>query len=1222
MNTNNTNMNDDPRRHQQQQDNDNNSNLPSPPAMAAAQAAMAMAHVVHHHHHDHDHDGNDILAAAAAPRSPTEDILNDLRMSHSDIIANRSSHHDHYDINNNDSPPAPESEAESAAPQFWQRVVPPPPVVLRGLLMHPTTNESDGIHTNSSKEIEVMKRRMKLKKRTALAVAGVGYPLPAYCNFVPGGIGYNHASMTIPESKVAAAAAVATTSVLKKNGHADNDKYTNEEDGVMVHLSCYCDTGMASSTPATAAATNVASPKASMARNVTSPKNNSNTTLARLKVDSTTTTTTASHAPSSSASGRPEIIIHRALLADITLRKYALHSLHQAEKNLPVHLHTNSNSGSNNGSSSSKSSPPPTLGQRLPSLSHLSHSALVNPLTAVSATHAVLWAESMILEYMDGRLECQLVGSPSSSPATTTDAKLLLMKMEYEEQMNRDLICPSTFSLDEGVEKNDENEKAASSRRLLQRAIASAWAQEEAMTGRTPTNNTANSSMSSTTNTTKVTRDNALVMELPTLKGLLQACWRVQRGEEVEEDEDDDAMKPTTTTTTPRGSSSSGSITTTTAAKNTFTGSPCGYVFRRGDIAWNCRTCQTDATCVLCDNCFRESDHVGHEVLFHRTTPGGCCDCGDLEAWNVNGMCPRHRPPPPQEDDDEGEDDEEEELDEVEVVGYGQERSAGGKRRKKKEGDITTPAIGGGGGTGGIDDDFEAVRAAQRTRLDHERHVDGIPAKNVTVGNATPRPLPPRLAAALATVIASTIQSILIGVEGSAIGADVSQWRLQWADEICKIWNGVSEDEEYYRRGAVLWERLIDEKRRSKMKDNEMMGRSSPSSSSSSAIIEEEIANEMEIEKDRLWAHPRHILDSHNEHYASELPPNYQLLLRLHNDDVHTFEEVINALHSKSDGPIPVPVGGRGSVGEVGGAGVSGEELKALSSAVASAEESRNNAVNQSQRNRPFAEDPDSTQQQRRVYRTYSSSNSSSGGSRGGGISSSPISNRSPTNNSIGGTNGLMVDAEDTPLSPTGMQFVSEVDPSAALIAPIDVATDLTRKVDADGQVSVRAYETINDAGIGFSRLRESAGLHCEVLTSARIESEERAKVLLEWLGSLIGSHPAVSAMIVQCLVDVTEGDDVLCGERNNKTSSIPGKCRGVAGWLTPKMMPCWSGTSELWSGKESRNIIIPAWRRRFDAFPPYLESSYLTREEGRELFRLGMMSEESDSFIDATGKY
>ena len=69
----------------------------------------------------------------------------------------------------------------------------------------------------------------------------------------------------------------------------------------------------------------------------------------------------------------------------------------------------------------------------------------------------------------------------------------------------------------------------------------------------------------------------------------------------------------------------------------------CGYIFKTGDIAWVCRTCQTDDTCVLCQDCFSNSDHEGHEVFFHRTRAGGCCDCGDLEAWKAEGCCPRHR---------------------------------------------------------------------------------------------------------------------------------------------------------------------------------------------------------------------------------------------------------------------------------------------------------------------------------------------------------------------------------------------------------------------------------------------------------------------------------------------------------------------------------------------------------------------------------------------------
>ena len=46
-----------------------------------------------------------------------------------------------------------------------------------------------------------------------------------------------------------------------------------------------------------------------------------------------------------------------------------------------------------------------------------------------------------------------------------------------------------------------------------------------------------------------------------------------------------------------------------------------------------------------CDPCFRASDHRGHEVYFHHASPGGCCDCGDLEAWKLEGCCPRHSGP-------------------------------------------------------------------------------------------------------------------------------------------------------------------------------------------------------------------------------------------------------------------------------------------------------------------------------------------------------------------------------------------------------------------------------------------------------------------------------------------------------------------------------------------------------------------------------------------------
>eukprot|EP00965_Chrysotila_dentata_P228637 6196716-Pleurochrysis_carterae.AAC.2 len=68
------------------------------------------------------------------------------------------------------------------------------------------------------------------------------------------------------------------------------------------------------------------------------------------------------------------------------------------------------------------------------------------------------------------------------------------------------------------------------------------------------------------------------------------------------------------------------------------TGRPrrCGYIFKAGDIAWHCRTCQADDTCVLCQQCFSRADHHGHDLHFYRSGgAGGCCDCGDAEAFKL-----------------------------------------------------------------------------------------------------------------------------------------------------------------------------------------------------------------------------------------------------------------------------------------------------------------------------------------------------------------------------------------------------------------------------------------------------------------------------------------------------------------------------------------------------------------------------------------------------------
>ncbi|KAJ2556601.1 E3 ubiquitin-protein ligase ubr1 [Coemansia sp. RSA 1933] len=50
-----------------------------------------------------------------------------------------------------------------------------------------------------------------------------------------------------------------------------------------------------------------------------------------------------------------------------------------------------------------------------------------------------------------------------------------------------------------------------------------------------------------------------------------------------------------------------------------------------------------DDTCVLCTRCFQATDHTGHDTSFSMNSgTGGCCDCGDPEAWRIPLRCRHH----------------------------------------------------------------------------------------------------------------------------------------------------------------------------------------------------------------------------------------------------------------------------------------------------------------------------------------------------------------------------------------------------------------------------------------------------------------------------------------------------------------------------------------------------------------------------------------------------
>lgn len=70
-------------------------------------------------------------------------------------------------------------------------------------------------------------------------------------------------------------------------------------------------------------------------------------------------------------------------------------------------------------------------------------------------------------------------------------------------------------------------------------------------------------------------------------------------------------------------------------------GRPCGRKFKFGEPLYRCVQCGFDNTCVLCVHCFNKDDHEGHviETNISQDNSGGCCDCGDPEAWNNELHC-------------------------------------------------------------------------------------------------------------------------------------------------------------------------------------------------------------------------------------------------------------------------------------------------------------------------------------------------------------------------------------------------------------------------------------------------------------------------------------------------------------------------------------------------------------------------------------------------------
>ena len=94
-------------------------------------------------------------------------------------------------------------------------------------------------------------------------------------------------------------------------------------------------------------------------------------------------------------------------------------------------------------------------------------------------------------------------------------------------------------------------------------------------------------------------------------------------------------------------------------------------------------------------------------------------------------------------------------------------------------------------------------------------------------------------------VIGAAVNCLVQAADGAGIGADPIQWKLRWADDASRLKNGACHNDDY-----------------------SIQNPQATPSSFLAALVPQILPTE-----------------------------SYRLHLRLHNDDVHTFDEVIDALH-------------------------------------------------------------------------------------------------------------------------------------------------------------------------------------------------------------------------------------------------------------------------------------------------------------------------------------
>ena len=68
----------------------------------------------------------------------------------------------------------------------------------------------------------------------------------------------------------------------------------------------------------------------------------------------------------------------------------------------------------------------------------------------------------------------------------------------------------------------------------------------------------------------------------------------------------------------------------------------CGIVFKNGETCYKCNTCALNPGMCLCEECFNNGNHSGHN--YNRksmgiNSDGAFCDCGDEKAIRSGNVC-------------------------------------------------------------------------------------------------------------------------------------------------------------------------------------------------------------------------------------------------------------------------------------------------------------------------------------------------------------------------------------------------------------------------------------------------------------------------------------------------------------------------------------------------------------------------------------------------------